>query len=82
MASNAARTNFFIVMLPSVLLMRRVCGLDVQCQLMNLYAIKMIKYCVEREKKRITHQVTRSMNTVLCTCAVNSCAQTPALYAQ
>ncbi|MDU1919205.1 hypothetical protein, partial [Enterobacter sp.] len=49
--SNAARTNFFIVMLPSVLLMRRVCGLDVQCQLMNLYAIKMIKYCVEREKK-------------------------------
>jgi hypothetical protein len=31
--------------------MRRVCGLDVQCQLMNLYAIKMIKYCVGREKK-------------------------------
>jgi hypothetical protein len=42
--SNAARTNFFIVMLPSVLFMRRVCGMDVQCQLMNLYAIKMIKY--------------------------------------
>ncbi|RTM95207.1 hypothetical protein EKO00_03310 [Enterobacter roggenkampii] len=82
MASNAARTNFFIVMLPSVLLMRRVCGLDVQCQLMNLYAIKMIKYYVNHKKKRITHQVTRSMNTVLCTCVVNSCAQTPALYAQ
>jgi hypothetical protein len=59
-ASNAARTNFFIVMLPSVnLMMRRVCGMDVQCQLMNLYAIKMIKYFVGK-KKRITHQVTRS----------------------
>ncbi|RTN35229.1 hypothetical protein EKN93_00985 [Enterobacter asburiae] len=51
MASNAARTNFFIVMLPSVLFMRRVCGMDVQCHLMNLYAIKMIKYCLCGKKK-------------------------------
>ncbi|ATW93904.1 hypothetical protein CUN65_15640 [Enterobacter hormaechei subsp. xiangfangensis] len=69
-------------MLPSVLLMRRVCGLDVQCQLMNLYAIKMIKYYFNHKKKRITHQVTRSMNTVLCICVVNSCAQTLTPYAR
>ncbi|PTM35681.1 hypothetical protein DA103_12335 [Enterobacter cloacae] len=69
-------------MLPSVLFMRRVCGLDVQCQLMNLYAIKMIKYYFCCKKKRITHQVTRSMNTVLCIRVVNFCAQMPALYAQ
>ncbi|ASV54785.1 hypothetical protein LJPFL01_1422 [Lelliottia jeotgali] len=33
-------------MLPSVnlVIMRRVSGMDVQCQLMNLYAINMIKY--------------------------------------
>ncbi|RTN82736.1 hypothetical protein EKN81_01005 [Enterobacter asburiae] len=62
--------------------MRRVCGMDVQCQLMNLYAIKMIKYYLSGKKKRITHQVTRFMNLVLCTRVVNFCAQTPALYAR
>ncbi|AVZ13698.1 hypothetical protein DBP88_09850 [Enterobacter hormaechei] len=69
-------------MLPSVLFMRRVCGLDIQCHLMNLYAIKMIKYYLCCKKKQITHQVTRSMNTVLCIGVINSCAQTPAPYAR
>ncbi|RAL72024.1 hypothetical protein CSC35_0469 [Enterobacter hormaechei] len=49
---------------------------------MNLYAIKMIKYYFNHKKKRITHQVTRSMNTVLCIWVVNSCAQTLTPYAR
>ncbi|ABV13367.1 hypothetical protein CKO_02244 [Citrobacter koseri ATCC BAA-895] len=53
-ASNAARTNFFMVELPSVNLMiiHRVCGMGLQCHLMNLYAIKMIKYFCCYKKRR------------------------------
>jgi hypothetical protein len=39
--------------------MRRVCGMDVQCHLMNLYAIKMIKYYFYGKKKADNQKVIR-----------------------
>ncbi|PNP08943.1 hypothetical protein MC56_013670 [Enterobacter hormaechei] len=71
-------------MLPSVnlVIMRRVCGMDVQCHSMNLYAINMIKYYLMHKKIRVTHQVTRTTKTALCIKSINFCAQTPAPYAR
>jgi hypothetical protein len=67
-ASNAARTNFFILKLPSVYLvvMCRVCGWELQCQILNLYAIKMIKYYLRHKKRRAIYSVARLFLFSLC----------------
>ncbi|HAS1949041.1 TPA: hypothetical protein I4E15_03490 [Enterobacter asburiae] len=54
--------------------MRRVCGMDVQCHLMNLYAIKMIKYYFYDKKKRITRKLPALINHVYALLAGWRCA--------
>ncbi|RFU90045.1 hypothetical protein DZA29_17630 [Citrobacter gillenii] len=57
-----------MVELPSVNLMmiHRVCGVDLQCHLMNLYAIKMIKYFMWNKKKRTVQRHARLYYSALC----------------
>ncbi|HAS1938746.1 hypothetical protein EKN30_02825 [Enterobacter asburiae] len=69
--------------------MRRVCGMDVQCHLMNLYAIYMSKYLYLDKKKRITKKLSALINHIYALLAgwrwltrPTICAQTPALYAR
>ncbi|HBW93906.1 MAG TPA: hypothetical protein DEU90_15840 [Enterobacter asburiae] len=54
--------------------MRRVCGMDVQCHLMNLYAIYMSKYLYLDKKKRITKKLSALINHIYALLAGWRCA--------